>query len=781
MAEDSSSPSLGNAPHIIAGRYEVVGLLGVGGMGAVYKVRDRALDEVIALKMLKREIADAPGIAERFRREVKLARRVTHPNVARTFDLGEHDGERFLTMELIEGEPLQALMLRQGQLPLADVVTIVTAICAGLEAAHAAGVVHRDLKPDNVMIARTATSTGPRVVITDFGIARADEAGAASRTAIPVGTPAYMAPEQVEASPDVDARADLYALGAMMFELLTNHLPFEADSVFAIAAARLTQPPPDPRVHRPDLPEPIALLVKKCLARKPEDRFGSAKEIASRLASFTLPASEELARTGERSAAMRAPDAKTVAVLPFRNAGAPEDEYLADGLTDDLIDALSMTPGLRVRPRGVVMQHKDASDPRQLGRDLDVQVVVEGTLRVAGAAIRVSARAFSVEDGFQIWAKRFDGTRSSVLTIGDDAARAIAEALAVRKPTRAAMVGDSSAIDLYLRGRHEFMKFWSGANQRAMELLKEAHERAPNDPLIMAGYASSLARQFGLSESSTQHEAARSLAEKVTRIAPQLADGYIALANVRLHDADAVAAAAGVVRALSLSPLLPEAHELRARLLSEVGEPLEAIEAARRTLQLEPRLTHLQYNVIARAWALLGDWEAANACYAHLPGDQDGASLYWMSRTRSLMWMNTPEVAIRELDTAAVVAPFATLPIVRTAAEILRDRKLPDMQRAYLGERARTAPTKRMRTFWHQLLAEMKCYIGEPSAAIADIEAASELGLFDVQWIERCPLLVPAREDPAFRVVRDVVAARAARVRTELDGGAVTLATDPRP
>ena len=169
----------------------------------------------------------------------------------------------------------------------------------------------------------------------------------------------------------------------------------------------------------------------------------------------------------------------------------------------------------------------------------------------------------------------------------------------------------------------------------------------------------------------------------------------------------------------------PKRTSSRARLLSEVGEPLEAIEAARRTLQLEPRLTHLQYNVIARAWALLGDWEAANACYAHLPGDQDGASLYWMSRTRSLMWMNTPEVAIRELDTAAVVAPFATLPIVRTAAEILRDRKLPDMQRAYLGERARTAPTKRMRTFWHQLLAEMKCYIGEPSAAIADIEAAS--------------------------------------------------------
>src|ERR1700690_1691570 len=408
-APSTATPSLDPA-HVIAGRYEVLGMLGVGGMGAVYKVRDRELDEVVALKMLKRDIADSPGIVDRFRREVKLARRVTHPNVARTFDLGERAGERFLTMELIEGESLAAMIAREGQLPLAQVVEIVGAICAGLTAAHAAGVVHRDLKPDNVLIA----SSG-RVVITDFGIARAQEAGAASRTAIPVGTPAYMAPEQVESAADIDGRADIYALGAMIFELLTGHLPFEADSIFAMAAMRLTRPPPDPRVYRPDLPESVALLVQKCMAREPRDRPESAREIAARFANLTLPASEALMRTGESRAVVETSDGsqRTVAVLPFRNAGPPEDDYLVDGLTDDLIDTLSMMPGLRVRPRGVVMQLKGTSgDPRQLGRELNVQVVVDGTVRPAADSIRVSARVLSVEDGFQLWAKRFDGTRA---------------------------------------------------------------------------------------------------------------------------------------------------------------------------------------------------------------------------------------------------------------------------------------------------------------------------------------------------------------------------------
>jgi TolB-like protein len=772
--EGDSTPSLEPAAQLIAGRYEVLALLGVGGMGAVYKVRDRELDEVVALKMLKREIARAPGIVERFRREVKLARRVTHPNVARTFDLGEHAGDRFLTMELVEGESLATRVAREGHLSVSEVVAIVSSICEGLEAAHAAGVVHRDLKPDNVLMARAPRGAARRVVITDFGVARAQEAGDAARTALPIGTPAYMAPEQVEASKDVDARADIYALGAMTFELLTGRLPFEADSVFAVAAMRLTHDPPDPRQHRPDLPEALALFVRRCMARKPEDRPQSAREVASRLAGMTLPSSEAGVAAEVPSMGGALVGDKTVAVLPFRSAVAAEDEYLVEGLTDDIIDALSMTPGLRVRPRGIVMQHKNADlDPRELGRDLGVQVVVDGTVRATRDAIRVSARVLSVEDGFQIWAKRFEGSRADVLRIADDAARAIAEALTARTPTRIAMVTDPVAVDLYLRGRHEFFKFWGEANTRAVDLLAKAHERAPEDPLIMAGYAAALARQFGMGTGGERSDRARLVAEEAVRRAPRLAEGHLALANVLLHEPDSAAAAAAVTRALSLSPVLADAHELRARLLSEVGPLREAIETAHRAMQLEPRLVHLKYDVQPRSRFALGEYDPDDL--GDPPEDRDTASIYWVSLGRMTMW-SRDEAALGKLADKMERANVAALPLVGVMATFVRERKLTDDFRAVLV-RSTTSDrlSKRMRVFWSQLSAELRSVFGEP--VLDDVTRAVELGLFDVVWMDHCPLLEPLRGDPAFAALRAQVEARAAATRVQLQAIDATLAT----
>ena len=769
---ETPTASGAGTPMVIAGRYEVIGLLGVGGMGAVYKVRDRELDEIVALKMLKREIADSPGIVERFRREVKLARRVTHPNVARTFDLGEHEGERFLTMEYVEGESLATRLARERQIPLAELVPIVAAICAGLEAAHAAGVVHRDLKPDNVLLGKD------RVVITDFGVAHAQDPGAAQRTQAPLGTPAYMAPEQVEASPSIDARADIYALGAMAFELLTGHLPFEGESVYAVAAMRLVQPPPDPRVHRPDLPESIAMLVMKCMARKPEDRPQRASEIATRIATMTMPAHDAYAgRPNEPRAATISPKSidsqKTVAVLPFRNAGSPEDDYLVDGLTDDLIDALSMTPGLRVRPRGVVMQHKNSNaDPRELGRDLAVQVVVDGTMRTSGDAIRVSARVLSVEDGFQIWAKRFEGSRSDVFKIGDEASREVAAALSSRTPTRAAIATDPLAIDLYLRGRHDFLKYWSDANERAIDLFRQANERAPEDPLIMSAYASALARQFNDGSPAERTRAALEIAERAVALAPQLADAHIALAQVKLHIPDPNGVAACVVRALSLSPLLPDAHQLRARLLSEVGPPREALEAAHRAMQLEPRFAHLRYDVQARARAMLGDWDLDD--YGAPPEDKDLLNIYWIMAVRYTMWRRDQASAERlmraleTLDTKSVLVGVFVSWIV--------DRKIPPSERHRIDSRKTSeAISPRLRIFWNQISTEVRAYCNEDP--FDDVKAAVDLGLIDIAWMDKCPLLESARKHPEFADLREKVALRARAIYMQLQGGSATIAS----
>ena len=232
------SATVEHAGTVLAGRYELLGLLGVGGMGAVYRAHDRELDEEVALKMLRPAFLASAGALARFRREVKIARRVTHRNVARTFDIGQDGTSRFLTMELIDGPSLGRRLEDGGALGVEEALRVAREICDGLEAAHAVGVVHRDLKPDNVLLA------DDRVVVTDFGIARIDRGDGGATGAAIVGTPAYMAPEQVLGQP-ADARADLYALGLVLFEMLVGRRAFDGDTPLGVAAARLVEPPPD--------------------------------------------------------------------------------------------------------------------------------------------------------------------------------------------------------------------------------------------------------------------------------------------------------------------------------------------------------------------------------------------------------------------------------------------------------------------------------------------------------------------------------------------------------
>jgi serine/threonine-protein kinase len=335
----AQSPGLGDLRDraerpLLAGRYEILALVGAGGMGTVYRARDHELDDVVALKVIRPELMATPGILDRFRREAKLARRVTHHNVARVFDIGEHQGEKFLSMEFIEGESLAAALARDGALSLGRAVAVGTAVAEGLGSAHAAGVVHRDLKPDNVLLGRDG-----RVVVTDFGIARAlvEARGASSSTGMLLGTPAYMAPEQVEARADVDARADIYAFGALLYELFTGHRAWPGESSYAVASARLLAPPPDPRLRRPDLPAACAEIILHCMARAPEDRPASIGEAAAALRQAcsypsdapTLPfvraVSTTISSSRPGSTGAGGPVEKTVAVLPFRNAGAPDE------------------------------------------------------------------------------------------------------------------------------------------------------------------------------------------------------------------------------------------------------------------------------------------------------------------------------------------------------------------------------------------------------------------------------------------------------------------------
>ncbi len=768
-------------PPLLGNRYELLGMLGAGAMGTVYRARDRELDEVVALKVLKKEIASADMI-ERFRREVKLARRVTHRNVARTFDIGEDGGDRFLTMEFVEGEMLAALLARKGRLPLGDVVRIGLDICAGLSAAHAAGVLHRDLKPENVIVAKDG-----RAVITDFGIARAASQEELSRTVGGVvGTPAYMAPEQVEGSADLDARADLYALGTMLFELITGRLAWQGDSIMTIAVGRLLRPPPDVRTLVPATPTAIAELVLKLMARRREDRYPDAAQAAQALqdalATSTLPMpAAPSSRTVAAAPALRterAVGARVVAVLPVLNLGATDDAYLVENVSEDVTDLLSVVPGILVRPRGDTARFDDPKrDVREIGRGVGADVVVDASLRRLGEAVRASFRLIAVEDGFQLWAKRFDRPPAEVLSIADDAAHAIARALTSELGTSRARPTSPEAEDLFLRGRYLIRRGWPEVVREGVELLARAHELSPSDPRIMGTYALALARLYGMEFFGRDVEnQARTLANEASTLEPRQAEAKTALALLHLQNQDGIAAAGYLRAALAVAPNSTDALDWLGRLLSEVGRVDESLALFARASAVDPENLQPRHQ-IARMRSFLGDHAGMIETLGPMPEHVGDVAPWFVTQARDAVWRRDAAFAARlaQLLQSVTLPPtlsFAVKSLLAITAgntSGVDDRSI--LERALPIDASRGA---RRATFNAQLRAELLAFVGARDEAIAAIRAAEHHGLLDIVWLERCPLFDQLRDHATFVEVAERIAQRAKRVLDAVDARSPT-------
>jgi serine/threonine-protein kinase len=747
---------------VVDERYELLGLLGSGGMGNVYKARDRELDEIVALKVLRPELVGAAGAVERFRREVKLARRVAHPNVARVFDLDDHGGDKIITMALIDGEPLSALLSR-GHVPIARVIEIASQICAGVSAAHAAGIVHRDLKPDNVMLEK---KTG-NVIVTDFGIARAAASSDVVKTAGGiVGTPAYMAPEQVDERAPLDARADMYAFGVMLYEMLVGDLPWRGDSLIAVAAARLLNPPPDPRAARPDLPPNLAEVVLKCMARSRDDRYAQMTDVATALSRVTppLPSGMSLVPVSPQIDVLpHGSDVRRVAVLPFENLGPKEEDHVADGITDDLIDLLSASRKLRVTSRGMVMKHKgEARDPREIGRELGVDVVVGGSVRRAPGSFRISARVISVADGFQLWSRRFQGAEADMLALNDEVAQAVAEALTVDLGgEKRGAVEDLEAVDLYLRARSVYQRFFLGDQTEALALFEKALARSPDDPRIIAGWVMATARMgrtLGVRDPQGRrdelNERLRSEAERAVRLAPSLADAHAALGYLKFQSGDETAAIAPLRRAIRLSPNLADAHDMLGRILVEAGRE-EGVRHLQAALTLEPSMEQA-FAALAREQFLAGDREGAIAA---VEGRQD-PQVYLPLLARFCMWTGDQAYAM-ELLSRTLPEPTIIQLIARRFLELVALKKPMD-DAPLVVPNAEISP--RLAAFFGQLRAEIACVSGDRDKAIREIDESSKAALFDRSWLDACPLLEPLKGDAIFEVARERVNARADKV-----------------
>ena len=786
-------PAAAAAPGLYAGRYRIEREVGRGGMGTVYRALDVMVGDIVALKVLDAAAAPSTDALEWFRREVRLARRITHPNIARTHDMGEQAGAHYITMEFIEGTTLHDLLgetaesadgqARHHALDPGQAARIAVAVCDGLAAAHAAGVVHRDLKPANVLIERTG-----RVVLTDFGIARAlSDEHAGARTQGVVGTPQYMAPEQLSGTP-VDARADLYALGLMLFEMLTGVLPFAGGTPLAAALARLTQQPPDPRTLRSGLPEPLAALTLECLATEPRDRPTSATVVADRLRAWLVPGatlSGAVAVTGSAAPGPTTGAPRTLsrpqrplvpvtlsqralAVLPFRHVGPAEQSYLGDALTDELIDVLSRTRGLRVLGSGATSKYRTDRDPRALGADLGVDVVVDATVHSSAQQLRVAVRLVEVATGTQLWSERFESGLEDLFVVQDRISRQIAEALRVELGS-AASVGEASAdaVSLYLRGRRQLTMFRILGPDNAIELLEQCLELAPDLQPALACHAIACVRAWFVLPSATGHRAdrrdweaaARASVARALEYAPETAETHLARAMLAMQLGDGRDAVQALVKALDIAPTYAHAHQYLAQLQCEAGNAKEGIERAHLAYDLAPSMLPALIDV-ARLQALRGDREACLATLAIIERSAPSRRMALHFRVRMATWFGEREVVsalLAEIQTEEVEG-FGRfiLGFARAASGQLPRDEVDALVQTFIGD----APSPRFYTLMCQLGTEIYATLGDHATALTYFLRAANSVLIDIEWTDRCPLLAGIRALPDYVRGRQAVRKR---------------------
>src|SRR6476646_9198360 len=430
----------------LSGRYRVEGELGAGGMATVYQARDQRHDRSVAIKVLHPEVA-ASVDAERFLAEIHTTAKLSHPNILPLFDSGSDDGTLYYVMPLVVGESLRARLQREKTLETAEALRITREVADALGYAHANGVIHRDIKPENILL------QSGHALVTDFGIARAP--GLLTRSdrltgaGLSVGTPAYMSPEQASADPHVDGRADQYSLACVLFEMLTGEPPFAGPSVDSILVRRFTRPPPRATSRRADIARHLDGALFKAMARDPNERFTSIERFIEALSTPARPWSAVFDTT------------ESVAVLPFANmSGDPENEFFGDGMAEEIINALAKLPGLRVAARTSSFMFKGKShDLRAIGEQLNVDAVLEGSVRRAGNRVRITAQLVSVNDGYHLWSERYDRELTDIFVIQDEIATAIAGRLAAAlrgieaKSLVRASTSNLEAYELYLKAR----------------------------------------------------------------------------------------------------------------------------------------------------------------------------------------------------------------------------------------------------------------------------------------------------------------------------------------
>ena len=567
--------------------YKITDKLGEGGMGTVYRAEDTKLRRQVALKFLPPELAADPAARRRLLKEAQVASRLNHPNIATIYEVRDTDEMPFIAMELVGGESLKD-MLERGAMPANKLLAIAHDIADGLEAAHAGGVLHRDLKPANVMV-----NDEGRIKILDFGLAvitgrerSPDESPDAfmtrSRTQWSTGgTVPYMPPEQLRGE-TTDVRGDVFSFGVLLYECLSGRYPFPGTNAIDMMHAIMNKPPAPIKDLVPDVSPQWEQNIERCLAKHPDDRFQTVKELRVAFRQADQP--------------QKAPT-KSIAVLFFENLSHDaEDEYFRDGMTEDIITELSNIKGLRVFPRASVLQYRDKPvTPGVVAQQLNARYALTGSLRRAGNRIRVTAQLIETRSGHSLWAERFDRTMEDVFAIQDEIAQSIARTLRVmltekekkaieKKPTQ-----DIQAYDYYLRGRQFFHQMRRKGFDFAREMFARAIALDPGYAKAYAGLADCCSLLYAYWEASDENlKEADAASRKALQIAPELAEAHVARAvalslNKKFDDGEAE-----FKTALRLDPDCFEAYYFYARACLIAGKKEKAAELFEKAAEQRP-------------------------------------------------------------------------------------------------------------------------------------------------------------------------------------------------
>lgn len=633
------------------GHYDIVEKLGEGGMGVVYKARDRKLDRYVVMKFLSPRLRGMREPKQRFVQEAKAASALDHPNICTIHSIDQSpEGQTYIVMAYYEGQTLHAT-ISEGPMDPVKAIGVATQMSRGLGKAHAAGIIHRDIKPANVIVTRDGVAK-----LLDFGVAKLEGGLNLTLPGVAMGTASYMSPEQTQGK-KVDHRTDIWALGVLLQEMLTGEPPFAGDTRMDLFRSIAYDPPPPLSVSCDPWQPELDRILHKLLAKDLSERYQTMEEVTV-----------DLERVNEQGRKGRESFSPSIAVLPFVNRSRdPEFDYFSDGLTEELINALSHVEGLRVVSRTTAFQYRERSpDIRQIGERLRVATVLEGRVRIAGNQVRISVELVNTADGFQVWSERFDGELSDIFTLQDEIANRIVTALSSRLRVgekRAPATTNPTVHQLYLRGRYYFNRVTSSGLEKGIQCFRDAIDEDPLFAKAHAGLAAAYLFQgfWGFLPPTKAWPQARAAALEALKLDGNLAEAHSALGAVlALDEWNWFEARRELETAVRLSPGDPSVRaNLAGCYLLPHGLLKEALEEYRQCLELDP-LAATYYAQTAWTLLFLGRREeSVRHAKEGMELSRTLLSTYWVLAATYLSMKNY-RGSKETLDQAAAIYPDST-------------------------------------------------------------------------------------------------------------------------